>query len=247
MSWQPIVKSPSSWSIQPNLIDYQQIYADFSWAEVRQELDGLPDGRGLNIAHEAVDRHAVGSGQSRVALRWLGKKGQVKDFSYGELKAQSNRFANLLQTLGVGKGERVFSLCGRIPELYFAALGTLKNTSVFCPLFSAFGPEPIAQRLERGDARVLVTTERLYRKKIAALRSSLPKLQYVLLADSDQNQDESVLSLPRLLAAASVDFTIPPTDHEDMALLHFTSGTTGQPKGAVHVHNAVQTHYLTGK
>ncbi len=247
MSWQPIVKTPSSWSIQPNFIDYQKTYADFSWAEVRKELAGLPDGRGLNIAHEAVDRHAAGTGQSRVALRWLGKKGQIEDFTYGKLKAQSNRFANLLQTLGVGKGERVFSLSGRIPELYFAALGTLKNTSVFCPLFSAFGPEPIAQRLLRGDARVLVTTERLYRNKVAGLRPQLPNLEYVLLADSDQNHAENVLSLPRLLTAASPDFTIPPTDPEDMALLHFTSGTTGQPKGAVHVHNAVLTHYLTGK
>ncbi|NOQ52922.1 MAG: AMP-binding protein, partial [Desulfuromonadaceae bacterium] len=164
MDWPPIKKSPSSWRLQPNLIDYQQTCADFSWDKVRQELDGLPDGRGLNIAHEAVDRHAAGAGQSQVALRWLGKDGQVKDFTYGDLKAQSNRFANVLKTLGVGKGERVFSLSGRIPELYFAALGTLKNISVFCPLFSAFGPEPIAQRLERGDARVLVTTERLYRK-----------------------------------------------------------------------------------
>ncbi|MBE9486615.1 MAG: acetate--CoA ligase [Chloroflexi bacterium] len=247
MDWPPIKKSPSSWRLQPNLIDYQQTCADFSWDKVRQELDGLPDGRGLNIAHEAVDRHAAGAGQSQVALRWLGKDGQVKDFTYGDLKAQSNRFANVLKTLGVGKGERVFSLSGRIPELYFAALGTLKNISVFCPLFSAFGPEPIAQRLERGDARVLVTTERLYRKKVSALRSSLPKLQYILLADIDQDQDASVLSLPRLLAAASAEFTIPPTDPEDMALLHFTSGTTGKPKGAVHVHNAVLTHYLTGK
>ena len=247
MDWPPIKKSPSSWRIQPNLVDYQQTCADFSWDKVRQELDGLPDGRGLNIAHEAVDRHAAGAGQSQVALRWLGKDGQVKDFTYGDLKAQSNRFANVLKTLGVGKGERVFSLSGRIPELYFAALGTLKNISVFCPLFSAFGPEPIAQRLERGDARVLVTTERLYRKKVSALRSSLPKLQYVLLADIDRDQDASVLSLPRLLAAASAEFSIPPTDPEDMALLHFTSGTTGKPKGAVHVHNAVLTHYLTGK
>ncbi|MDX2479414.1 MAG: acetate--CoA ligase [Desulfuromusa sp.] len=247
MDWSPINKFPSSWLVQPNLINYQQTCTDFSWDAVREELDGLPDGGGLNIAHEAVDRHAAGEGSSRVALRWLGKGGQVKDFTYADLRAQSNRFANVLRSLEVGKGERVFSLSGRIPELYFAAFGTLKNTSVFCPLFSAFGPEPIAQRLERGDARVLVTTERLYRKKIAALLPSLPKLQYVLLADSDQDQDATVLSLPRLLDAASPNFIIPPTDPEDMALLHFTSGTTGKPKGAVHVHNAVLTHYLTGK
>ncbi|MEA3363600.1 MAG: acetate--CoA ligase [Thermodesulfobacteriota bacterium] len=247
MDWQPIKKSPSSWRIQPNLIDYQQSCTDFSWDAVRNELDGLPDGRGLNIAHEAVDRHAAGEGSSRVALRWLGKGGQAKDFTYADLKAQSNRFANVLRALDVGKGERVFSLSGRIPELYFAVLGTLKNTSVFCPLFSAFGPEPIAQRLERGDAKVLVTTERLYRKKVAELHPLLPELQYILLADIDQDQDETVLSLPRLLEAASPKFIIPPTDPEDMALLHFTSGTTGKPKGAVHVHNAVLTHYLTGK
>lgn len=247
MDWQPIKKSFPPWHLQPNFVDYQQTCADFSWDAVRNELDGLPDGRGLNIAHEAVDRHAEGDGAFRVALRWLGKSGEVRDFTYADLKAQSNRFANVLRSLDVGKGERVFSLSGRIPELYFAALGTLKNTSVFCPLFSAFGPEPIAQRLERGDAKVLVTTERLYRKKIAALRPALPKLQYILLADSYQDQDETVLSLPRLLDIASPDFTIPSTDPEDMALLHFTSGTTGKPKGAIHVHNAVLTHYLTGK
>ncbi|MFK5925006.1 MAG: acetate--CoA ligase [Desulfuromusa sp.] len=247
MNWPPIKKNPSSWRLPPNLIDYQQACSNFSWDAVRNELDGLPDGRGLNIAYEAVDRHVNNVEGEKIALRWLGKKGQIKDFSYAELKAQSNRFANILRSLEVGKGERVFSLSGRIPELYFAIFGTLKNTSVFCPLFSAFGPEPIAQRLERGDARVLVTTERLYRKKIAALRPSLPKLQYILLADSDQDQDETVLSLPRLLGAASPEFIIPPTDPEDMALLHFTSGTTGKPKGAVHVHNAVLTHYLTGK
>ncbi len=247
MDWPPIKKTPSSWQLQPNLTDYSTACAELSWDTVRLELDGLPAGRGLNIAHEAVDRHAAGIGGTQVALRWLGKDGQVCDFSYADLKAQSNRFANLLQTLGVGKGERVFSLSGRIPELYFAALGTLKNTSVFCPLFSAFGPEPIAQRMELGDARVLVTSERLYRKKVSALRPTLPQLKYVLLADIEQDLDESVLSLPRLLSAASPEFTIPPTDPEDMALLHFTSGTTGKPKGAIHVHNAVLTHYLTGK
>jgi len=247
MDWPIITKSLASYQPPPNFVDYQQTCADFSWEAVRNELDGLPDGRGLNIAYEAVDRHADGGAAEKVALRWLGKQGEVKDFTYADLKAQSNRFANVLRTLGVGKGERVFSLSARIPQLYFAVLGSLKNGSVFCPLFSAFGPEPIAQRLERGDGRVLVTSERLYRKKVAKLRSSLPQLEYILLTDSDADQADNVLSLSRLLADASPIFIIPPTDPEDMALLHFTSGTTGKPKGAIHVHNAVLTHYLTGK
>lgn len=247
MNWQPIYKNNTAWCVTPNLHDYHQTFSSFSWDRVRSELAGLPDGRGLNIAHEAVDRHAEGDLADKVALRWLGKGGGQNDYTYRELRSWSNRFANLLKELGIVKGERVFSLSTRVPELYFAALGTLKNTSVFCPLFSAFGPEPIAQRLERGDGRVLVTSERLYRKKVAKLRSSLPQLEYVLLTDCDEDQPDNVFSLPRLLNQSSPDFVIPPTDPEDMALLHFTSGTTGQPKGAVHVHNAVLTHYLTGK
>ena len=82
----------------------------------------------------------------------------------------------MLRALGVGRGDRVYVLAGRIPELYVAALGTLKNGSVFCPLFSAFGPEPIRVRMATGQARVLVTTESLYRRKVAALRSALPDL-----------------------------------------------------------------------
>ncbi len=246
MDWPPIVKDLSLIPVQPNLTDYQQACAEFSWESVRNHLDGLPAGRGLNIAHEAVDRHAEGPLKSKVALRWLGKNEERIDISYSELKDQSNRFANVLNSLEIMKGDRVFSLCGRIPELYFAALGTLKNTSVFCPLFSAFGPEPIAQRLQIGDGKVLVTSQRLYRKKIAELRPVLPALRYVLLVDSDQDLDEQTLSLPRLMAHADSQFGIPPTAPDDMALLHFTSGTTGKPKGAIHVHNAALTHYLTG-
>ncbi len=247
MDWPPIIKDLSLTTVQPNLTDYHQACAEFSWKSVRDNLDGLPDGRGLNIAHEAVDRHATGTLQDSVALRWLGKSDEHREITYSDLKDQTNRFANVLKILGIKKGERVFSLCGRIPELYFAALGTLKNTSVYCPLFSAFGPEPIAQRLQIGDGKVLVTTQRLYRKKIAQLRPALPALRYILLVDSDQNLDAQTLSLPLLMAQATSDFTIPPTAPDDMALLHFTSGTTGKPKGAIHIHNAAMTHYLTGK
>jgi acetyl-CoA synthetase len=247
MDWKPIPKASQTWEVPPNLLDYAHTCAAFSWAAVRQELDGLPGGRGLNIAHEAVDRHANGPRRDHLALRWLGKDGTVREFTYGDLQTQSNRFANVLTSLGVGKGDRVFTLAGRIPALYIAALGTLKHASVFCPLFAAFGPEPIYQRLRRGDATVLVTTERLYAQKVAGLRQQLPHLHHVLLADADTDLGEGVWSLPQRLSEASSAFTIPPTDPEDMAVLHFTSGTTGMPKGAVHVHHAVLTHYMTGK
>ncbi|RNC68568.1 MAG: acetate--CoA ligase [Desulfuromonadales bacterium] len=247
MDYEPIRKVVDSLAVQPNLLDYGATCASFSWEGVRREFAGLPEGGGLNIAHEAVDRHAAGPLRQKLAIRWLGRDGTVLDLTFGDLREGSNRFANVLTSLGIGKGERVFALAGRIPELYLAALGTLKNVGVFCPLFSAFGPDPILQRLSRGDARVLVTTERQYAKKVAGLRDRLPLLQYILLTDVEEDPGEGVLSLPRLMGAASADFTIPPTDPEDRAILHFTSGTTGMPKGAVHVHNAILTHLVTGR
>ncbi|GIK43553.1 MAG: acetate--CoA ligase [Chloroflexota bacterium] len=247
MDWKPIKKSFQQWAVQPNLRDYDQTRATFSWEAIRQELDGLPGGQGLNIAHEAVDRHAVGPRRDQLALRWLGRDGAVRDFTYADLQEQSNRFANILRGFDIGQGERVFVLAGRIPELYIAALGTLKNTSVFCPLFSAFGPEPIYQRLHLGDGKLLVTTRRQYSQKVANLRPRLPQLRHVLLTDVEDDLSDDLLSLPKLLVSASPDFTIPPTDPEHMAVLHFTSGTTGMPKGAVHVHQAILTHYMTGK
>jgi acetyl-CoA synthetase len=221
----------------------------FSWDEARQALDGLPGGRGLNIAHEAVDRHARGHRRDHVAIRWLGRRGEIQEYTFGELARLTNRFANVLRALGVGAGDRVCALAGRIPELYVAALGTLKNRSVFCPLFSAFGPEPIEQRLRIAQARVLVTTELLYRRKVEAFRGRLSDLERVLLLRPPPAMEDpsGVSDFWDLMGQADDTFAIEPTSPEDPALLHFTSGTTGLPKGAVHVHDAVVVHSATGK
>jgi acetyl-CoA synthetase len=244
-----ITKPRASWRVVPNLIDYDEERSRFSWGDASHELDGLPEGRGLNIAHEAVDRHARSARADRVALRCIGKSGNVRDLSYRALAEQTSRFANVLRSLGIGKGERVFVLSSRIPELYVACLGTLKNASVFAPLFSAFGPEPIAARVALGDGRVLVTTEALYRKKIAPVRTTLASIRHILLigADGAPTNVQGTLDFATLVSEASPDFEIPPTDPEDFAILHFTSGTTGKPKGAMHVHRAVIAHHATGK
>jgi acetyl-CoA synthetase len=247
--WPVITKTSSEFELEPNLGNYEATRSAFSWEDVRSELSGLPEGRGLNIAHEAIVRHAKGARSDHLALRWLGKRGDVRDYSYGELDRLSNRFANVLESLGVARGERVFTLAGRIPELYVTAFGTLKHGNVFCPLFSAFGPEPVRQRLTRGDGRVLVTTEPLYRMKVAAIRESMPGLEHIVVVGTDGRVSSisDTYDFGTRMQEASDDFTIAPTDPEDMALLHFTSGTTGMPKGAVHVHEAVVAHYATGK
>ncbi len=249
MGWEPIVKPRSGWKVTPNLLDYEQTCAAFSWDQIRQELAGLPGGRGLNIAHEAVDRRAAGPRASHVAIRWLGKRGQTCDLTYGELARQTNRFANVLASLGIQPGDRVCTLLGRIPALYITALGTLKHRAVYCPLFSAFGPDPIKQRLTKGGVRVLVTTDQLYAQKVAQIRADVPSLEHVLLVRSDPAAPlpEGTHDVDALIASASDAYEIGPTDPETFALLHFTSGTTGMPKGAIHVHEAVLMHYMTGK
>jgi acetyl-CoA synthetase len=236
-------------AVTPNLDDYTRVRATFSWQAARAELDGLPAGRGLNIAHEAVNRHADGSRGERVAIRWLGKRGEVRDYTYRTLRELTDRFANVLGGLGLQRGERVFTLLGRVPELYVTALGTLKHGGVLCPLFSAFGPEPIRARMAIGRARVLVTTEALYRRKVAALRAQLPDLEHVLLVGEGgaSTAVPGTVDLHARLAGAADRYVIPATAPEDMALLHFTSGTTGMPKGAVHVHEAVVAHHITGR
>lgn len=252
-----IAKGPLA--VAPNLTDYDTDCSAFDWDDARGLLDGLPGDAGLNIAHECVDRHAASERRDHVGLRWIAPSGDAIDFTYGDLAALTDRVAALLARLGIRKGERIFMLCDRVPELYVAALGILKHRAVFCPLFSAFGPEPIRSRMEVGDGVAIITTPRLYRRKVAKIRDQLPQLRHVLVVheggaiqhlrpsaskatvDTTDGIDGTI-DFVEALAGTAPDYTIQPTAPDDLALLHFTSGTTGKPKGAMHGHGAVVHH-----
>ncbi len=241
-----IEKNVDEFLLRPNLLDYEGECREFRWEDVGREFEGLPGG-GLNIAHEAIDRHANGALSDKTALLWLGQNGERKTYTFGEMKKESAKFANVLKRLHLAKGERVFTLSSRIPQLYASAMGIFKNQNVLCPLFSQFGPEPILQRMLKGDAKLLLTTKKLYEKKVRPILHELLDLRYVLLLDADEDENEKTLSYSRLMSEASENFEILPTDPEDMSILHFTSGTTGTPKGVAHVHKAIYAHYMTGK
>lgn len=240
MPFATIEKNGIKSSIQPNMLEYTA--ADCGVAGC--QIDGLPDGS-VNICYEAVDRHLSKGYADKAAIRWHGKSGEKRIISYAELAELTSRFASVLQTLGVHPGERVFGLAGRVPELYISLLGSLKFGAVFSPLFSAFGPEPIRSRMEIGEASVLVTTERIYRKKIRDWRDQLPSLKHILLLDVKGETPQGCHKLSDLLDQADPHFPVAHTSPSDMALLHFTSGTTGKPKGAVHVHEAVRHHIIS--
>ena len=241
----PVIrKTPADWRVAPNLRpDAPPVDP---WLQSRRALEGLPGGA-LNIAHEAVVRHAAGPWRDRTALRFVARGRAPLELSYAELERRTARFANVLRALGVARGERLFVLCGRIPELYVAVLGALRHGLVVTPLFSAFGPEPIATRIGLGRGAVLVTTDALYRRKVRDRRAGMPSLRHVLLVAEDGGplDEPAAHDLAALMAGASDAYETVATDPEEPALLHFTSGTTGAPKGAIHVHGAVVAHHAT--
>ena len=243
-----IHKTVRAGDVAPHWQDYEGERRRFSWDEARKALSGLPGG-GINIGFEAVDRHLNTNVKDRVALRFVARNQPSLDLSYAELARQTNRFANVLEGLGIQKGAHLFVLSGRLPELYIAVLGALKKGIVVTPMFSAFGPEPVTTRINLGDGQVLVTTDVLYQRKIKQLRQKMPSLRHVLIVaeEGGLTHEPGTLDLGQLMRQASDAFTTVNTGAEDPALLHFTSGTTGTPKGALHVHGAVVTHFCTGR
>ena len=218
------------------------------WDRARRFLGATPESP-TNLAALTVDQHVADGRGDDVAITFVGKgaidagEGETS-VTYGELAERSARFAGVLQDLGVRPGDRVFLLTGPSPETFVAALGTWKAGCVVSPLFAAFGPEPIRQRLEIGEARVLVTTAAMYRRKIQAQRERLAGLEHVLVVD-DGPVPDGTRSLPQSMAETTAVRRPADTGPEDLAILHFTSGTTGTPKAAVHVHDALVAHVAT--
>jgi acetyl-CoA synthetase len=246
--------------VEPWLVDYDATVAGFHWDDAWADLGGIDEARGVNIADLALDRHVRAGRGDHVALRWIGRDLEdvdaPVDLTYAMLASRTDRFACALRHNGFGPGTPVASLTGRIPDLYISALGSLKAQCTFTPLFSAFGPDPIAQRLHLGRIRILVTTPMLYRRKVAGIVDRLPDLELVLICGATEDHTAGstmrraaprVVSMGSFLCDGTEEFDIGHTDPETPALLHFTSGTTGTPKGAVHVHGAVVTHHLTGR
>jgi len=228
-----------------NMPDYEKACAEFRFEDVEKEFTWNETNR-VNVAHEAIDRHAEGWRKNKVALYADGPDGALK-FTFLDLKLLSNKFANVLKSLGISRGDRVFTYMGRYPELYIAAIGTIKNGSVWGPLFGGFRAEAVMDRLEDSGAKVLVTTPDLKESSVDEIIKSLPDLKYVIVAKSGgvELTGDRTVSFEEEMKGASNNHQTEWMDREDAVMMHYTSGTTGKAKGVVHVHNAMIGHYIT--
>jgi len=199
-----------------------------------------------NLGALCTSAHCEQGQGDRVAFHWVDASFQATPYTFSELDEQSNRFAQVLTTLGLKPGDRCFTYLPKAPEQFFALLGALKAQVVVCALFSNFGDEALLDRLGDAEAKVLLTKKSLA-KKIARIRPQLPALRYVLLVDADEHVSDDVLSYPALMRQAVPHFDVSPTPPETPSVLHYTSGSTGKPKGVLHLHRARQMIETTAR
>ena len=225
-----------SWTHYPTP---EEIHRQFDWEEFsRQHLDWNPAER-LNIAHEVVDRHA--KDRRKVALFCISREGKEEKYTYRELKNLTSQFANVLKDLGIKKGDAVARLLPRIPEAYITLFGTWKAGAIDVPLYTAFGPEGVQYRVEDSGAKLIVTDAE-NRDKVEETKESLRDVKVMVVSrDRSAGMRRGDLSFWSEMDKAQKEFPTVETSAEDIAILQYTSGTTGLPKGTASPHKGIIT------
>jgi acetyl-CoA synthetase len=211
----------------PDLRDYQKLRSAFRWQIPAR----------YNIGVDACDKWALRE-PGRTALLVHGSRG-LEHISYGRLRDQSNRLANGLKAHGIARGDRVAIILPQTPETAIAHLAIYKLGAIAVPLAALFGIDALTYRLENSGARAVVTNNTGL-AKLAEIRGKLPELRLVLCVDGPA---DGALGFAETLAVAAGDFAPVDTAPDDPALMVYTSGTTGPPKGALHGHRVLLGHF----
>jgi acetyl-CoA synthetase len=226
---------------------YEELTRDFSWSIAERELEYKP-GDIINIGWHCSDRICLKGNAGKIALYYEGFGGTRKQYTFNDIRLAGNTIGAFLRRQGINEGDRVCLFMDRIPELYLSFLGILKIGAIVQPLFSAFGDESLFVRLDNAETRAVITQKK-HLSKVRKIRASLPNLEFVIIVDSFKPSElqpgEILFSLED--AEPVEKFEIAPTRAETHSLLHYTSGTTGQPKGVKHVHYSIMSQYLTTK
>jgi acetyl-CoA synthetase len=229
-----------------NIGSYEDKYKNFNWNMSEQELEfGKNDM--YNIGYYCADRICEKGYGDKPALMWEGFKGEIKKYTFNDLRIYSNIFAKFLQNIAVKPGDRVCLFMDRIPELYISFLGTLKMGGIVQPLFSAFGEEALFTRLDDAKTKAIFTTMKHVRK-VRKIREKLPELTKIIVVDAGEKKlEENEIAFSMEAAERIERFDIFKAGSETPSVLHYTSGTTGKPKGALHVHSSIISQYITAK
>ena len=228
-------------------ISYEERLEKFDWTNAEKEL-GWQRGDPINIGWYCSDRICQLGSAAKPALIWEGASGNALTYTYDDLRVLSNTIAAYLQRLGLQPGERICLFMDRVPELYLGFLGVLKMGGVVQPLFSAFGDESLHTRLDNAQTAAILT-QRKHVAKIRKIRDSLPGLRHIIVVDGAEGPPLQAREMPLALDREPriESFEVYPSLAETPSVLHYTSGTTGQPKGALHVHSSLVSQYLTSK
>ncbi len=230
-----------------NIGSYNDRVKNFDWSISEKEL-GYKDGDNINIGWYCSDRICEMGKADKTALIWEGLGGKEKQYTFNDVRLASNTIGAFLKFLGIADGDRVCLFMDKIPELYFSFLGGLKIGAIVQPLFSAFGEESLFVRLENAQTKAIITQ----RKHVGKVRRILEKsnfLKDIIIVDDQGKKPlrerEIAFSLETANPVENLD--IFPSKAESPSVLHYTSGTTGQPKGVQHVHYSLISQYLTTK